>query len=360
MFKSKKIALLTGVATLFSATAPAYAAGVTSGTNIQNTATVSYNVGNVAQTPVTSNTDAFVVDRKIILKVDPIGPATPASPGQTKVVQTFRITNTSNASIDALLTAANLPVGTVPSNGGTGNNDNFQVTNIVAFVDTNGNGVQDAGEANYVTGLAADASVVVTVISDVPLGQATGDRAVVSLTATAAQGGNATTAPTAIAQTAGNNTKAGVETVFADAAGTDDAATDGKSSARNDIVVSAAALSVNKTSVVARDGLAPGASFPAAKAIPGAFVQYCIAVTNAANGATATDLSINDVVAANMTVQLASILVGATQNTTTGQCTGGTAPVAANNTSSGNTVTVRVPSLAPGVTTAVSFEAQIK
>ena len=353
MFKHTKIALLTGVATLMASASPAIAAGTTSGTNIQNTATVTYNVGNVAQPQVTSNTDSFVVDRKIILTVTPNGPATQVSPGQTKVVQTFTVTNSSNAPIDALLAAANLATGTAPSNGGTGNNDNFNSTNVVAFVDTNGNGVLDANERTYVTGLAADASVVVTVISDVPITQKTGDRAVLSLTATAASGGNAATTPTAIAQTAGANTKAGVETVFADAAGTDDLATDGKSSARNDLVVSAAALTAAKSSTVLNDGL--GTAAPNAKAIPGATVQYCIAISNAANSATATNVVVNDVVPGTLTVQQASIKVDATVDAN-GLCSGGTT---AANAGSGNTVRGTLSDIAAGITRALSFEALV-
>ena len=354
MFKFKKIALLTGAATLLASTAPAFAAGTASGTNIQNTATVNYSVGTVAQPQVTSNTDAFVVDRKIILKVDPIGGPVSVSPGQTKAVQTFRITNSSNAPIDALLSAANLPTGTAPSNGGAGNNDNFQTSNVVAFVDANGNGVQDAGELNYVTGLAADASVVVTVISDVPAGQKTGDRAILSLTATAATGGSATVTPTAFTATA-VNTKAGVETVFADLAGTDDAANDGKSSARNDLVVSAASLTAAKSSTVLKDGLGLPTSTTNPKAIPGATLQYCIAVTNAANSATATNIVVSDVVPATLTVQQTTIKVNAAVDAN-GLCSGGTT---ATNAGSGNTVTGTLSDIAAGVTRALSFEALV-
>lgn len=352
MIKHEKIGLLTGIATLMASASPALATGTTSGTSIQNTATVTYNVGNVAQPQVTSNTDNFVVDRKVILTVTPNGPATQVSPGQTKVVQTFTVTNSSNAPIDALLAATNLATGTAPSNGGAGNNDNFNTTNV-AFVDTNGNGVLDANERTYVTGLAADASVVVTVISDVPITQKTGDRAVLSLTATAASGGNATTTPTAITQTAGANTKAGVETVFADAAGTDDLANDGKSSARNDLIVSAAALTAAKSSTVLNDGL--GTAAPNAKAIPGATVQYCIAISNAANSATATNIVVNDVVPGTLTVQQSSIKVDAAVDAN-GLCSGGTT---ATNAASGNTVKGTLSDIAAGITRALSFEALV-
>ena len=76
--------------------------------------------------------------------------------------------------------------------------------------------------------------------------------------------------------TAGANT-AGVDTVFADGAGTADAANDGKISAKGDYTVAAAVLSVNKYATLISDPI-NGTTNP--KMIPGAVVEYCIALAN--------------------------------------------------------------------------------
>ena len=352
MFQSKKIALLTGAATLFSAAAPAYAAGTASGTSIQNTATVTYNVGNVVQSPVTSNTDVFTVDRKVNLTVTQKQTGTTqVSPGQTAAVTTFELVNTSNATLDFILTAAQLTGGTAP-NGGT---DSFNTTNTRIFVD-NGDGIFNAAEDTqvFVDELAADGRATIFVVSDVPLNTANGAKAAVSLTAQAAEAGTTGTQGAAVTQTAGANNKGGAaDTVFADAAGSDDAAKDGRSSARSDYTVAAAVLTAAKTSTTIADGL--GGTAPNAKSIPGATVQYCIAVTNAANTATATNIVVNDVVPATLAVQQGTIRVNATVNAA-GLCSGGTLTA---NASSGNTVSGTLSDIAAGVTRALSFEALI-
>jgi uncharacterized repeat protein (TIGR01451 family) len=83
-----------------------------------------------------------------------------------------------------------------------------------------------------------------------------------------------------------------MDTVLADAAGSDDAVTDGKHSARDDYTVSAPVLTVSKLSRVISDPI-NGVSANA-KAIPGAVVEYCIVVANAGSGAAADSVIITD------------------------------------------------------------------
>lgn len=338
MTRLNKTALLTGVAVLMTPLAPALAAGTTQGTSITNTATVNYKVGGVDQTVRQSNTDSFVVDRKIIVTTTKVADKS-VSPNEQNAFVEFTVTNSSNDSVRYALAAAKV----TDANGALG-----------TLVVTDSSGVEITSPVT----LAADQTVtyrVRTNVADV----ANGSTGTVSLTATAVDA-----AGNVLAQSTGANGKTTVETVFADTAGseTGDAAKDGKHSARATFTVASAQLTVNKTSVVLSDGFSPATAFPNAKAIPGATVQYCIGVTNASGGASATDLVINDVVpSVSLTVDLSSLRVGATQNATTGQCTGGSAPTAANNTSAGNTVTVKLASaLAAGATTAVSFNATLK
>ena len=79
--------------------APAMAAAAPVGTaansSISNSVTVSYNVGGVAQTPITSAADVFTVDRKIDLVVTTQdSTAVSVTPGQTNAVTRFTVRST--------------------------------------------------------------------------------------------------------------------------------------------------------------------------------------------------------------------------------------------------------------------------
>ena len=198
------------------AATPASAAGTAAGSTITNTVSMNYQVGGVAQNSQTAS-DTFTVDRKVNVVVsETAGVTTSVSPGQTSAVTTFQVTNSSNATLDFALTALQQTGGA----GGHANTDNFDVTNVRTYVDTNGNGVYDAGDTQvtYLDELAADTSRTVFVVSDIPLGRATGDVAAVTLTATGREGGTAGSQGIALVQTSGANTS-GMDTVFADGAG---------------------------------------------------------------------------------------------------------------------------------------------
>lgn len=293
--------------------APAYAVGTISGTTITNNVTVNYQVGGVAQTAVNAS-NAFVVDRRVNLTVAEVGTVTTqVSPGQTAAVTTFTVTNTSNAPLDFALTATQLAGGTA-AHGGT---DNFDVTGLSIFRDTNGNGSYDAGTDTAVTFLdevAADGVVTVFLVGNVPLGRATGDVAGVQLRATGREAGAAGSQGAALTETAGANT-AGVDTVFGDTAGVNDANRDASHSDDDDYTVLAANVSVTKTSRVISDPF-NGTTNP--KLIPGAVVEYCIQVANAAGGASATSVAISDPVPAQTTYVASSVAINGT--VTAGNC----------------------------------------
>jgi hypothetical protein len=118
--------------------------------------------------------------------------------------------------------------------------------------------------------------------------------AAVYLRATAAAGGGAGTQGAALAATVGVNT-AGVDIVFADAAGTDDTtgARDGQHSARDAYLVSSSVLTVTKTATLICDPINGNAANR--MNIPGAAVQYAITITNAPGAASATLVQIGDV-----------------------------------------------------------------
>ena len=296
--------------------APAFAAGTTSGSTISNTATVAYSVGGVSQAPVSNTPTVFTVDRKVVFRVDETAPVatTTVAPGQSAAVTTFTVSNTSNAPMDFGLSVTQQAGGTAAHSG----TDNFDVTAPTIYNDTNGNGVYDAGTdlaITFIDELAADTSRVVFVVSNIPAGRVTGDVAAVTLTAQARDGGASGTQGAVSTNTAGANT-AGVDTVLADTAyDANNTASDGLGVAKDDYTVSAAALTAVKTVVPVSDGFNTG---PNAKMIPGAVVQYCIIVSNAAGGGTATGVSVTDPVPATLTPIAGSVRVNGTA--TAGVC----------------------------------------
>lgn len=292
----KLLGAASTIALIALGSSPAFAAGTTAGSTITNTATINYQVGGISQTATTAS-DTLTVDRKINLTVAEIGTVTTqVTPGQTNAVVAFTVTNTSNAPLDLSLAAAQI-VGGTAAHGGT---DTYNVSNVRFYVDANANGTFESGTDTLVTWideLAADASRTVFVVSDVPLGLANGAVAGITLTASAREAGAGGTQGAAVTQTAGANT-AGMDTVFADAAGTSDAARDGAFSARDDYTSLAALLTVLKSSTIISDPL-NGTTNP--KMIPGATIQYCIAVSNAAGGADAANVAVTDPLPATVT-----------------------------------------------------------
>lgn len=268
---------------------PAMAAGTASGTTVTNTVTLNFQVGGVAQTPVTDS-DSFVVDRKINLTVAEVGTTTTSvSPGQASAITTFLVTNSSNAVLDFAL-AVSQPSGGTAAHGGT---DNFDGGNVRIFHDVNDNGSYDSGtdvQITYLDQIAADVSRRVFVFADIPLARVTGDVAGVRLTATAAESTAAGSLGAVVTETLGANT-AGVDTVFADTNANGNTARNGAHFADDDYTVLGASIVAEKTSRVVSDPL-NGTTNP--KMIPGAVVEYCIRLSNAAGSATATNVAISD------------------------------------------------------------------
>lgn len=298
------------------AASPASAAGTTAGTTITNTVTVDYKVGTVSQTQLSAS-DSFTVDRKVNLTVVGAGSTTSVSPGQTSAVTTFTVTNASNATLDFALAATQQSGGTAVHTG----TDNFDVSNVKIYVDTNHDGSYTPGTDTLVTYLdqiAADATVTVFVVADVPLGRATGDVADVRLTATAAEATAAGSLGATVTQTSGANTT-GVDTVFADGNANGNVAGDGAAFGDDDYTVSAASLTATKTSTIISDPI-NGTTNP--KLIPGAVVEYCVAVKNASGtgAATATNITVSDTLPAATTydstfgIKLNGTMTGSTCN----------------------------------------------
>jgi len=284
----KRLRTASGIAVLLSLLAGvqvAHATGTTAGTSVSNTATVNYNVGGVAQAAVTSAPTSFVVDNKIDLTVTEVGgAATTVVPGQTAAVLAYLVSNTGNSPEGYQLSASNL--------GGTvlfTRTDNADFAGYSVFVDSNANGVYNAGvdAAANIDSLAKDASVAVFVVVNIPNGATNAQVVNVRLQARAAVPGTA--GATLETQTAGAET-VGVDIVFADAG------RDATETADDQYFVASAALAISKTSSVISDPF-NGATNP--KAIPGATVEYVVTIANT-GAATAGGISVSDTLNANL------------------------------------------------------------
>lgn len=290
----------------------AMAAGVTAGTSVQNTASVDYEVGGVNQPDVNSNTTTFVVDRKINLTVtNNNGGATNVVPSAQDQVIVFSVQNTSNSTLDFALSPANL----------TG--DDFQVSGFQVFVESGATaGYQPAEDtATFIDELAADATIAVYVVADMPGGITNTQDANITLTATAhmdvvaATGAWVSSAGSLGAVAVETNTGTAddatyIDTVFADAAyaPASDAQYDGKHSAGGQYNVSTATIAVTKSSTVVSDPF-NGTTNP--KAIPGAIVEYCLDINNT-GGSSADSIVLTDAIPTNTAYVAGSIKSAAT------------------------------------------------
>ncbi len=345
---------LLGAAGLFALTVlganPAYAAGTTAGSTITNTVSVAFQVGGVSQTGTTAS-DTLTVDRRVSLTVAEVGTTTTVvNPGQTSAVTAFTVTNSSNATLDFAMAVAQQTGGA----GAHSNTDSTNVNNVRIFVDTNASGGYDAADTlvTYLDELAADATATVFVVTDVPLGLSNGAVAAVTLTATGREGAGVGSQGAALTQTTGANTS-GMDTVFADAAGATDSARDAAHSAKDDYTVSAATLSAVKTSRIVSD---PINNTTNPKMIPGATIEYCIAISNAAGtSATATSVTITDPIPANLTYD-ATFGVKTNGTKTGATCN---ADTTGTGTQAAGTVTGTLTSVAAGETKTVLFRATI-
>ena len=140
----------------------------------------------------------------------------------------------------------------------------------------------------------------------------------------------------------GANQQNAVDTVFADTG------RDNSENALDDYTVSAATLTVTKTSTVISD---PVNSTTNPKMIPGAVVEYCITVANGSGAATATNVTITDPIPANTTFQSNTVYVDGNAS-----CQNGTNTTDA---PSGGNLTMGLSSITGGSTSSARFRVTV-
>ena len=358
MLNKHAIKVLLGVFLMLGFSSQVFAVGTPSGTPVDNQATITFSVGGSAQPPVVSDDPGqagvqatrFIVDTKVdVTVVWQDGAAVPVAPGQDGVtpipnppqVLRFTVTNLGNTPTqDFALTSENLA------------GDDFDPTAVSIYVDSNGNNTYDVGvdtatNIDELSSTAGTNSVDVFLVGSIGA-QTNGQLSDTALIATAHDGGGAGLGALTT-EDAGVDVALGpAQVAFAEGAGTatGDIATDGAHSATGTYIVSVT-LTVNKTSSVIADGV--GGVAPNAKAIPGATVQYTIAITN--NGAAAaTAIGGSDPLdTANITFVSPSVAFDA-------GCGGATA---SNDAPAIATLTFSVGTIAAGATCNITFNVTI-
>jgi len=325
------------------------AGGTAAGTSVDNSASLSFSVGGVAQTAVNSNTDTFVVDKKIDFVLNNNdGDQVLVVPGDKDKITTWSITNEGNLAQKFSFTAAQL------SGGETiyGDADTKDTGALTVEYSTD-----DGSTWNALTTfeVAIDDTVKIRIKTDIDATRVDGDVMNIKLEAVAVDSnGNAEVA------TSGADTASSVDIVLAEAAGaTGDVKENGTFVAWGGYAVNAPNLSLTKSSCVLKDPI-NGVSADA-KRIPGATVLYILDINNAGTSTDATDVNVSDTLAATLDSSTVSNLK-ADDGQTSCSCANGTAysgGTAATNSGTGSTLKVEGLTITKGKHNCVSFEVDI-
>lgn len=251
---------------------PAYAGGVTAGSLIENTAQATYDTPDGPET-VDSNTVTLMVDELLDVTVSSVdsGPIT-TRPGSD--ILTFEITNTGNGPEAFTLTA----------NPTVAGND-FGVTIDGIAVDTNGNGVYDAGIDTILSSpettseIAADGSLTIFVLVTVPAGVADTEVSQIELLAEAVTGTGTPGTSFAGAGANGSNAVVGLS-------GADGTAT-------GQLIVALTTVDLVKSASIVDP-------FGGSSPVPGAVITYTI-TANVAGSASIDNLVVTDTYPAGTT-----------------------------------------------------------
>ncbi|WP_106639662.1 hypothetical protein [Allosphingosinicella vermicomposti] len=307
----------TIIASLFAAS-PVFAQGTVAGTLIDNKATASYDTPQ-GETTIESNTVSLRVDELLNVTVASADSGdVSATPAVTNRVLRYTVTNSGNGS-EAFSLAADGNVG--------GDDFNPTITSIV--LDTNDNGVYDAGvDTVYVPGsndpvLAPDATIRVFVLATIPGSATDGQRGIVDLTATTLTGSGTPGTTFAGQGQGGGNAVVGATTATA----TDDG---------RFVISQATAALVKSASVID--------PFGGATQVPGSIITYSIAATVSGSGSL-TNLRVGDVIPDGTTYQTNSITLDGVALTDAadadaGRFSAGAIAVSLGNVSAGTTRTV--------------------
>jgi len=325
------------------------AGGTAAGTSVDNSASLSFSVGGVAQTAVNSNTDTFVVDKKVdFVLTNDDGDQVLVVPADKDKITTWSITNEGNLAQKFSFTAAQLTGGeTIYDDADTKDSEALTVEYST----------DDGSTWNALTTLevAIDDTVKIRIKTDIDATRVDGDVMNIKLEAVAVDSnGNAEVA------TSGADTASSVDIVLAEAAGaTGDVKENGTFVTWGGYAVNAPNLSLTKSSCVLEDPI-NGVSADA-KRIPGATVLYILDINNAGTSTDATDVNVSDTLATTLDSSTVSNLKS-DDGQTSCSCTNGTAysgGTAATNSGTDSTIKVEGLTITKGKHNCVSFEVDI-
>ena len=301
----------------------ASAAGVSAGTLIENTAVASYDDGAGPRT-INSNTVTVRVDELLDVTLTSLDPGpVPTRPGEA--VLSFELTNQGNGP-EAFRLFANPAV--------AGND--FDVTVTAIAVDSNGNGIYDAGvdevlaEPQTTAELAPDAVLTLFVLVTVPEGVSDTQTSNVELAAEAVTG---TGAPGTIFAAAGVD---GGDAIV----GT----TEARAIARGSLVVGITSVALVKA-VTLRD------PFGGASAVPGTIASFTITATISGSGSVA-DLVVTDAIPEGTTYVPGTLALDSAALTDAADADAGTA-------SDADGIRVDLGSVTGGTVHAITFDVAI-
>lgn len=276
----------------------AQAALTPAGTDIQNTANVTYTDPDSTTKTESSNTATVKVAEILDVTVTKnqataISVLTPS----TNQVMGFTVTNTGNGQEKYALTASNALTG-----------DQFDPTNTKIYIDTNGDGLLDGGDVLLVPGtndpdLAPGASAKILVVSDIPTGLANNDLGNVRLSAESITSQATPASPDAVGTVFAGAGTGGVDAIV----GTTQAVAD----ATNGYLVRNFKLELNKTSALTHTNPALNG-----KPVPGAIITYTLTL-NATGAGTFNNIVITDNIPANTTYVPGSLTLNGTPLTDT-------------------------------------------
>lgn len=261
----------------------AHALGTTAGTQIQNTAQISYSIGGTAIT-TSSNTSTVVVAEILDVNVTTLSPTQLAGAGSTAQELAFRLTNTGNGSETfSLLRNSNV----------AGDDFDPLASGASIYFDTDNSGDFSPADVAYVPGsndpmLAPDASVVLLLVHDIPASVLDSQRGRVQIAA-AALTGTGTPGTTFV------NAGPGVDAVV----GTSGAS----GTATGEYQVASVQLTAVKSQSIADQ-------FGGTRPVPGARINYQIQV-NVVGGGTAAAVAFSDVIPTHTTYVPGSLRLNA-------------------------------------------------
>ena len=360
--------VILSVTSLLALSNTLYALGTDAGTDIENTATLTYSAGGVEQPSVTSNKDSFKVDKKIdmILSTDD-STQVEVTPGQEDRITNYSFKNEGNADQKFKFEVSNLANGEEADYNDKKDSDDVKNLEIqCTYTDENGDSQTTNWESSFIIKIKEDTEASCKVRADIKSaseGGEDGDIMNVELKATAYKDDESGPEE----ETSEADTQDKVDVVFADGVADStlgesggskgDEARDGKELARSGYIISTPILSVTKSSCPVSD---PVNDTNNPKRIPGAIIRYMFDIKNDGSN-DASSIKLKDTLDDNL--DLGNTKESAKKSENQDSCSCDSEPttgISDDTTVNGQDVEIQNINVQSNKHTCVSFEVEIK